>query len=199
MTADTETLAVYAKRAADYAKRFGKAGEGPHMKAFLAQVPSGGRILDLGCGPGHTSAAMKCAGYRVDALDASPELAEIARQKYDVDVRVASFEELSDIETYDGVFANFSLLHAPKAEMPDNLRRIAGALVADGVFHIGLKRGNGEKRDSIGRFYAYYELDELKDLLGDAGFRIVNQRTGEEEGLDGTVAPWIILLARKHD
>ena len=197
--ADRETLAVYAQRAGDYAKRFGKAGEGPHMTAFLAEVPKGGLILDLGCGPGHTAAAMKRAGFNVEALDASPELAQIAGEQYGVDVRVATFDDLDANARYDAIFANFSLLHAPKADMPGHLSRIARALVPGGVFHIGLKRGTGEKRDAIGRFYAYYELDELKGLLSDAGFRIIAERTGKEEGLDGTVAPWIILLARKND
>ena len=196
---DKQTLDVYAARAEDYAKRFGKAGEGPHMTAFLAEVPKGGRILDLGCGPGHTAAAMKQAGFQVDALDASPELAALAKKHHDVDVRVATFDDLSDVATYDAIFANFSLLHAAKADMPGHLSRIARALVPNGIFHIGLKRGIGEKRDAIGRFYAFYELDELTGLLQNAGFHVIAERTGQEEGLDGTVAPWIIMLARKND
>lgn len=197
--ADRETMAVYASRAEDYANRFGKTGEGRHVTEFLAEVPEGGRILDLGCGPGHTAAAMKRAGYRVDALDASPELAKIAQQHYGIDVTVATFDDVRAIETYDGVFANFSLLHAPKKAMPGHLARIANALVPSGVFHVGLKQGTGEKRDAIGRFYAFYELDEFEGLLSDAGFHVISERTGAEEGLDGTVAPWIILLARKDD
>ena len=196
---DRETLAVYAKRAGDYARRFGKAGESPHVKAFLQEVPAGGRVLDLGCGPGHTAAAMEKAGYQVDALDASPELAAIAREQHGLNVRIATFDQLDDFEHYDGIYANFSLLHAPKADMPGNLARIARALKPQGAFHIGLKAGTGEKRDTIGRFYAYYEMDELNRLLSDAGFNVIREATGEEAGLDGTVAPWIILLARKHD
>ncbi len=196
--ADAKTLAVYAKRAADYADRFGKAGEGPHLADFLAEVPEGGRILDLGCGPGHTSAAMMRAGFDVEAWDASPEFVQIAREKYGVNARLATFDDLTASDVYDAVFANFSLLHAPKAEMPAHLARIARALKSSGVFHIGLKAGSGEKRDAIGRFYAYYELGELTGLLNDAGFHVIRQRTGEEAGLDGTVAPWIILLARKN-
>lgn len=194
---DDQTLAVYAKRAADYADRFGKAGEGPHMTAFLAHVPPGGRILDLGCGPAHTSAAMMRAGYDVEAWDASPEFVEIARDRYGVNSRLASFDDLDAVETYDAVFANFSLLHAPKSEMPRHLASIARATKPGGVFHIGLKTGTGEKRDTIGRFYAYYEDGELTALLEDAGFVVISRRTGEEPGLDGAVAPWIILLARK--
>ncbi|MEM6384991.1 MAG: class I SAM-dependent methyltransferase [Pseudomonadota bacterium] len=196
--ADKETLAVYAERAGDYAKRFGNLGEGPHVTAFLAQIARGGRILDLGCGPGHTAAAMMRAGYVVDAIDASPELAAIARDEYGVDVQVTTFDTLQNQEFYDGIFANFSLLHDPKSEMPNHLSRIARALASHGILHIGLKCGVGERRDALGRFYAYYEIEELIGLLTSAGFESIHQRTGEEIGLDGTVAPWVIILARKR-
>ena len=75
--------------------------------------------------------------------------------------------------------------------------RIAKALKEDGVFHIGLKTGKGERRDGIGRFYSYYETDELRQLLANAGFSIISERTGEDPGLDGTVAPWVVMLCRK--
>ena len=195
--ADKQTLAVYAQRAADYAKRFGEEGGGAHLKAFLAEVSPGGRILDLGCGPAHSTASMRSRGFQVEAWDASPEMARIARDLNDIDVRIAAFSDLADIDRFDGVYANFSLLHAPKHEMPGHLSRIARALKQGGVFHIGLKTGTGERRDSIGRFYAFYEDAELTRLVEAAGFRIICRSTGEEAGLDGTVAPWIILLARK--
>lgn len=195
--ADRQTLAVYAARAADYAKRFGKEGGSQHLKAFLAGVVPGGRILDLGCGPAFAAAAMKRAGFEVEAWDASPEMARIAHEVNGVEVRVAAFEDLSDIARFDAVYANFSLLHAPKADMPGHLARIARALKPGGLFHIGLKTGTGEKRDTIGRFYAYYEDAELTRLVEAAGFRVLHRSTGEDTGLDGTVAPWIILLARK--
>lgn len=194
---DRETLDVYARRANDYAARFGKAGEGPHLTAFLAEIPKGGRILDLGSGPGHTSAAMLRAGYEVEAWDASPEFVAIARDRYGVDARLACFDDLDATETFDAVFANFSLLHAPKSEMPRHLANIARALKPSGVFHIGLKTGTGEKRDALGRFYAFYEEAELTALLEKAGLEVINRRTGEETGLDGTIATWIILLTRK--
>lgn len=194
---DKKTLAVYAKRAADYSKRFSKAEAGPHLSAFLSEVASGGRILDIGCGPAHTSAVMIRAGYKVDAWDASPEFVKIARDNFGVDAQLATFADLEASEVYDGIFANFSLLHAPKSEMPRHLAKISQALRTGGVFHIGLKTGAGETRDDIGRFYAYYMPDELTTLLANVGLRVIRQSVGEEAGLDGVVAPWIILLARK--
>lgn len=197
--ADKETLAVYATRAEDYAKRFGKADVGPHMSAFLDKLPKGGRILDLGCGPAHSSLAMIKEGYEVEAWDASPDMARVAKSNHGVDVSVASFDDLTTTADYDGIYANFSLLHAAKADMPRHLASIARALKTGGWLHIGLKTGHGEKRDALGRFYAYYTEAELEELLIDEGLTPAYRKTGEEVGLDGTAAPWIILHARKDD
>lgn len=197
MKADSETLAVYAARAADYAKRFAQKEDSAHLIAFRSALEPGACVLDLGCGAGDASALMRKAGLRVDSWDASQDMAAVALANHDLDVRVAVFEDLDATDAYDGIYANFSLLHAPKSAMPGHLRRIAAALKSGGPFHIGLKAGSGEKRDALGRFYAYYEEDELKNLLADAGFAVQRVTHGEEPGLDGTVAPFLIVLARK--
>ena len=197
--ADAETLSVYAIRAEDYAARFNDTGPGKHLSAFMADLPAQARVLDLGCGPGAAAAAMQRAGHDVEAWDASPEMAKIGKRLHGIDITIAAFDALTATETYDGIYANFSLLHAPKADMPRHLSAISRALKPGGLFHIGLKSGTGEKRDSIGRFYAYYTEAELTALLQDVGMTIETRASGEEAGLDGTVAPWIILKARKDD
>ena len=99
--------------------------------------------------------------------------------------------------TYDGIYANFSLLHAPKSEMPDHLARISKAMKPGGALHLGLKAGDGERRDRFGRFYAFYQDAEITGLLADVGLTVETRDFGEEAGLEGTVDPWIILTARK--
>lgn len=194
---DKETLNVYAEKAEEYARRFTSTKPDLHLAAFMLAVPGKGRVLDLGCGTGRSTAIMKEAGLQADALDASPEMAEIARTKNGVDVTIGGFETLDAVGVYDGIYANFSLLHAPKSEMPRHLARVSKALVPGGFFHIGLKTGTGEKRDALGRFYAYYTDAEITGLLDDAGFVVIERSFGADAGLDGTVAPWIILLAGK--
>jgi SAM-dependent methyltransferase len=196
---DKETLSVYAREANRYAKQFSPSQDTEHMRAFLAGLPQGARLLDLGCGPGNAAAFMADCGYSVDAWDASPEMVELARDRHGLETRIARFDDLTAIAEYDGVYANFSLLHAPRSEMPAHLGRIATALKPGGRVHIGLKTGQGEKRDSLGRFYAYFEDHELTALLEGAGFSIQYRRTGKDAGLDGTVAPWIILQGLKND
>ena len=150
--ADRETLDVYRERAGDYAKRFASEGKiGRHLQAFLDEVPKGGRVLDLGCGPGDALAGMVSSGFAAEGLDASPEFAEMARMRSGANVRLAEFADLDDVEAFDGIYANFSLLHAPKSDMPDHLRQIASALKPGGIFHLGTKTGDGERRDGLGR------------------------------------------------
>ena len=197
--ADRQTMEVYASKAEDYADRFATGRPGPRLEDFINSLPEGGRVLDLGCGPGRAAAAMIASGLQVDAWDASPEMAALAKDRFGVDVVVAGFADLDAAETYDGIYANFSLLHAPKSEMPDHLTRIAHALKPGGYLYLGLKTGSGEKRDALGRFYAFYTDEEITGLLKEVGISVLTRATGAEAGLGGTVDPWIILKARKND
>ena len=197
--ADEETLGVYRAKAEDYARMVAGIGSNRHLDAFIAALPAGAHVLDLGCGTGNASAAMVEAGLTIDAWDGSPEMASVARDQFGLDVQVKTFDMLTAIEVYDGVYANFSLLHAPKADMPANLDRCAQALKPGGILHLGLKTGSGEARDKLGRFYAYYSDAEITGLLEAAGLSVTSRVTGEEAGLDGAVAPWIIMKAKKND
>lgn len=196
---DAETLRVYDARADEYAATFsGNLAEDESLAAFLSDVPRGGRILDLGCGPGTWARTMVAAGYVVDATDASAAMVEVAQRDAPSGLRVwrAAFDGLEAQEVYDGVWANFSLLHAPRAEMPGHLARIARALVPGGVVHIGLKEGDGQKRDRLGRYYTYYRFDEMVALVRAAGLRAeATPLRGRDKGLDGEMAPWFTMRA----
>ena len=116
MLDDDETRAVYDAQADEYAKLAHGPGLAALEEAFLERVGAGGRILDFGCGPGRSAAAMRDAGHPLDALDASPGMAKLAKDQYGLDVTVAGFDSLTVRAAYDGIWASFSLLHVPKAE-----------------------------------------------------------------------------------
>ncbi|MEO0653464.1 MAG: class I SAM-dependent methyltransferase [Pseudomonadota bacterium] len=193
--ADDETRAVYDAQANEYAKLAHGPGLAALEEAFLERVGAGGRILDFGCGPGRSAAAMRDAGHPVDALDASPGMAKLAKDQYGLDVTVAGFDSLTVRAAYDGIWASFSLLHVPKAELPGILAAVHRALTPGGQFHISLKLGEGERRDSIGRFYAYYTDAEITGLLEAAGFTVIERDFGSDVGLSGERASWIALAA----
>ena len=152
-------------------------------------------MLDLGCGPGNSARMMGEAGLKVEASDASPEMVAIAKERHGVDARLERFDDLTVQDYYDGIWANFSLLHAPRADMPRHLAAIHKALITGGLLHLGLKTGDIEDRDEAGRFYVYYSEPEIRNLLEDAGFRFNTIRHGEMPGLVRGPEPFMIVTA----
>ncbi|MEO0327480.1 MAG: class I SAM-dependent methyltransferase [Pseudomonadota bacterium] len=193
--ADQDTISVYDDQIEAYANMITDEKPGAHHKEFMASLPEGGYLLDLGCGPGNSSAIFHKAGFKVDAVDASSEMVNHARQVYEIDARLGTFDELTKENIYDGVWASFSLLHAARKDFQRHLLQIQKSLKPGGSFYIGMKLGNSEKRDRLGRFYSYYEKPELLDYLSAAGFKSYWIKEGEEKGLAGDIAPWIMVLS----
>jgi SAM-dependent methyltransferase len=192
---DRETIAVYDARAQEYAEVTSGIESDPRLVDFMARLPDGGAVLDLGCGPGLAAAAMARGGLEVAAWDASAEMIALAAAHPGVTAAQRVFDDLAALApaSLDGVWANFALLHAPRSRMPVHLASIARALRPGGVFLIALKDGTGEVRDSIGRLYTYYTEPELRGLLAEAGFTVERVDTGREPGLSGEISDWISL------
>ena len=194
---DTETIKYYDKSAESYLDKVCNTYPDSDLLSFINSIKSGGTVLDLGCGPGNSSAMMQSAGLNVQASDCSQKMVDIAKNKFNVDAIKAEFKELSEIDLYDGVWANFSLLHAPRSEMLSNLKKINRSLKKKGYLHIGLKIGNGEKRDTLGRQYTYYQPKELRSLLISAGFTINTIRLDMDGAISmtGMIEPFMIVTA----
>lgn len=190
------TVTVYDARARDYAAMTADLGERVELEAFADALPEGGHVLDLGCGPGFYAAWLAARGFTVRAVDASAEMVALAAALPGVNARQARFDEIDAEGAYDGIWANFSLLHAPRTDLPAHLARLRRALRPGGLFHIGMKLGSGEGADRIGRFYAYYGEEELLDLLHAAGLDPISSRRGSGKGLDGLQSEHITVLAR---
>ena len=193
---DPETIRVYDNRAADYAEMTDRHNvQDPQLSAFLTSVPPAGTVLDLGCGPGAAAAVMAQAGLAVTAIDASAEMVSMAAAKPGVDARQGTFDQIDTAAGYDGVWASFSLLHAPRSRFPEHLKAIHDALKPGGSFFIAMKLGTGEARDGIGRFYTYYTQEELEGLVTRAGFSIETRVFGKDRGMDGTMSDWMQIAA----
>ena len=195
MSVDAETLAVYAARADDCADMPVDAVQKTMLAAFIDAMPKGARVLDLGCGPGLAAAAMLKSGLQVDAHDATPEMARLAARHQGVNVAQKSFDELDADNLYHGIWASFSLLHAPKSAFPTHLQAIHRALRPGGLLCLAMKLGKGEIRDKLGRLYTYYSQSELQDLLVAADFTPGDHSIGQSTGLAGDTSPFIIANA----
>lgn len=197
---DRETLAVYDARASDYADLVGDAAAPDNqLQNFLDLLPAGADVLDLGCGPGRAAAHMADAGHNVTATDASAEMIALAARHPKVKARQESFDAIEGTAIYDGIWANFCLLHADRSDLPRYIAAIAKSLKPNGVFHIGMKTGTDTERDALGRRYTFVTRKELLDLLANAGLSMIEEWTGRGKGFAGTIDPWIVMQARKDD
>lgn len=195
---DRETVDVYDARADDYADLIGEAAAPrEQLESFLSVLPLEADVLDLGCGPGLAAAHFADAGHAVTATDASAAMIELAARHTGITTRQETFDDIRGNAIYDGVWANFSLLHAERSDLPRHLRAIAASLRPGGVFHIGMKTGISTERDALGRRYTFVTEPELRDLLAEVGLAPFVHWTGSDIGFAGTVDPWIVMQAKK--
>lgn len=162
---------------------------------FLKYIPSGGKILDLGCGSGRDTKCFLEAGYQVTAIDASQELCLKATEYTGINVRCTRFEELNDVKEYDGVFACASLLHVQEGDLPDILTKINKALKQQGVLYASFKYGDfAGERD--GRYFHDMNEVSVEELfITVSGFRIVEVWQSHDVRRDKEVY-WINVIAR---
>jgi len=187
---DPETLKFYADNAATYVRHAG--GPTPQLAGFLARLPPGGAILELGTGNGRDAAAMLAAGFAATPSDASPELAAQAEARLGRPVRIMAFHELDDITAYDGVWACAALLHAPRDELTGDLARIFRALRPGGHLVASFKAGGGEGRDALGRYFNYPDADELRaHLEAAADWASIDISENDGSGYDGRPTRWL--------
>lgn len=199
MSVDARTIAVYDGRAAEYENRFQQKRPGRYLRTFVALLPQGARVLDLGCGPANASAFLRDAGMCPDPVDASPAMVALANDRHDIGARLATFDDIDTVGAYEGVWANFSLLHAARTDLPRHLTALHRALIPGGLLHLGMKTGTGETRDRLDRFYTYVTQQEITGLVTAAGFTVIAEEEGAERGLAGTLDPFLIIRARSRD
>ena len=127
----------------------------PHYRdallSLLARVPEGGRVLDLGCGPGTIVARLLAEqGFDVVGVDFAEEMITIARQA----VPAAQFvcQSMTDIAyeaEFDAVIASYSMLCLNPAAFGVVANKIATALKPGGRCFVALNEAEaGEDADA---------------------------------------------------
>lgn len=194
---DEATLSFYANEAPIYTAG-GPGGVSRFLGSFLSRLKPSSSILELGCGGGRDAQSMIQLGFEVDATDAVAEIASQAQQRIGQEVRLMRFDELEAVGEYDGVWANASLLHTPRAALPNILTRIFRALRPDGLHFANYKGGGVEGRDRFGRYFNYLDMAQVLEVYrSSAAWQVVETEEYVGGGYEGGLGPWVAITLRK--
>lgn len=167
------TLADYDARAQDFWAATRDHDVSQNRATLLRWLPAatGCRILDFGCGPGRDLKVFRELGHEAIGLEGAPAFAQMARAWSGCEVWGQDFLAL-DLPPahFDGVFANASLFHAPRQELPRVLSQLRATLRSAGVLFFSNPRGPDEEGWRGERYGALLSLDSWRAHMSAAGF-----------------------------
>jgi SAM-dependent methyltransferase len=154
-------------------------------------------ILDLGCGPGRDLSYFRSLGHKAVGLEGSKNLMDMARRHSKCEILHQDFLALDLPECYfDGVFANASLFHVPRQELPRVLNELSETLKPEGILFCSNPRGNNEEGWSGDRYSCFHHLSMWRKHVTVAGFTELNHYY-RPPGLPRHKQPWLATVWRK--
>lgn len=178
----------YAARAVEYTELLGDIGQMDAVdRARIGRWAEGveGRILDAGCGPGHWTAFLVDRGVEASGIDLVPEFIDGASARFPhVPFRVASLND-ADISpnSFGGVLAWYSLIHASPDELPSLLAAARRALREGGRLLVGFFDGpDGEPFPHAVTTAHYWTIEGMSALLERAGFSVIDSDARVQDG-----------------
>lgn len=195
---NASTLAGYEGCAVDYAQTTAPrpdAGDQPALVELLRVAAPGGRLLEIGSGPGWDADWLEERGLAVRRTDAAQSFlnfqASRGRHAESLDVIGDSLDG-----PYDGVVALYVLQHVERDLLPSVLAKIAHAIRDGGVFLLGLREGEGESVEIGSSGSAYYVAlwprTEIVAILAALGLSLLWSRS-----FDGREGRWLTALFGK--
>ncbi len=207
MTADpfdnvTETtLAYYDERAQAFWEGTREHDVRQNLAALISDIEGDPpfTVLDFGCGPGRDLRAFTELGHVAIGLDGARHFVEMARAYSGCEVWLQNFLALDlPAARFDGVFANASLFHVPKRELPRGLAQLRTALRPRGVLFSSNPHGNDEEGWSGERYGAWLRPSTWRGIVTDAGFELLDEYY-RPAGLPREQQPWLATVWRRSE
>lgn len=152
------------------------------MEKLLKHLPPKARLLDIGCGSGRDAKIFSEKGLHVTGIDICPNLLKIAQKNAPLAAFIPmDMEEITLPKNwFDCAWASSSLPHIAKDAILTVFQNIHAVLKEGGYFYFNLKKGTGsglEKdaryTEEVEKFWAYYEEEEIRELLQKAQFELI--------------------------
>ena len=180
---------------------------GLFLAAAKRSVPSGGYILDYGCGPGRISALLGRQGFRVLGIDPSPEMISVAKKQHveslPVEFRVFGTRPLDTAEaTFDAIVCSSVIEYEVRPEQL--LSRFLSALKPSGVLIISFANSRSISRALFQRRNLHLDAQQhtwswsqFRKLLEDGGFNPIQDPVYFESFFD-RISPLCFLSSWQY-
>jgi SAM-dependent methyltransferase len=180
-----QVVEVYNALAEVYADHYESGNpDRPFLEEFLSHLQTGTRLLDVGCGTGSGAKYFFDRGMRVEGIDLSGSMIEVARQNFPhirftrKDIRNSKYRA----GHFDAIWAGYSLFHMGREDFQAVLKRIRKALAPDGIFGLIMQEGKGDVQfpeplcPGKSLLVCLYSIRELTALLSTEGFNVIARK-----------------------
>lgn len=192
------TRATYDQIAQDYATANREVPDTVRasLTRFLAEMPTGGVVADIGCGPGRDLAELRAGGARAFGFDLSIGMLRAGghRGVVEADMRALPIRTAA----LDGLWCAAAFLHVPPTDAPAVLADFARVVRPDGALHLSVSEGRGEAMEPrsyqtvASRLFVHHDQGELLPLLASVGFEVTSIERSESH------RKWLTLGAQRQ-
>lgn len=150
------------------------------LTKFSQLIPEGGRVCDMGCGPGHVARFLAELRLHVLGVDISSTMVQVARRLNpglafeQGDMLCLEFPDAS----FGGITAFYSLIHIERSRVPQALTELFRVLARGGRLLLAFHAGEGEvhREEFLGQnvsFHAsFFGIEEMTRNLAGTGFQV---------------------------
>ena len=163
--------------------------------SFLAGLPPGALVGDLGCGPAFDGERLASKGCRMVGMDISAGMLALASERLGGRVFQADLRDIPVRSGFlDGIWNVASLLHVPDEDthnVLDEFRRVlkpSGSLLLVTALGASTRREPVAYADEESRWFVYRDQTVLSEQLRRSEFRILT-----EASLSGSRDWWAVL------
>ena len=187
------TKKYYEENAISYIKDTLECDMSSQYKLLEKYLKAGSKILDIGFGAGRDMLYFKSKGYDVCGIDNVKEFCDHATA-LGLNVLQLSILDLNDYQTVDAIWACASLLHIHPNDLPLCFKNCYRALKAGGYMYASFKYGDFQG-ELNGRYFTFMTEDSLKPFYEEAGFKLIELSTSQDN--NSRNLKWLNIILQK--
>jgi ubiquinone/menaquinone biosynthesis C-methylase UbiE len=183
-----DIIDCYDKTAENYADKFVNELADKHLdqillKAFCEQNKDKGKLIDFGCGPGHTTKFLFDNGFKnIVGADLSTEMVKVAK-RYNPNIKFeqADLLQLNYVDkSFGSAIAFYAIVHFDYQQITKALEEIKRVLIDNGEFlfsfHIGNEIIHLDKflDKDVNIKFQFFEIEKIKTIIEQVGFDIID-------------------------